>query len=152
VGRSGTVTVLFSDVVGSTELLARLGERGWDGVRRQHFAVLRDALSEHRGTEVKNTGDGLMAVFSSAVDAVECAVAMQQQAMQVVAGGTPVGIRIGIAVGEATEDHRDWFGTPVVEAARLCSLAGPNETWVTGWCARSRAHRLPDSSGWDRSR
>jgi class 3 adenylate cyclase/ubiquinone/menaquinone biosynthesis C-methylase UbiE len=126
------MTVLFSDVVGSTELLARLGERGWDEVRRKHFSVLREALAEHEGVEVKNTGDGLMAVFGSAVNAVDCAVAMQQQALQVVVGGTPVGVRIGIATGEATQDRGDWFGTPVVEAARLCALAETNESWATG--------------------
>ena len=126
------MTVLFSDVVGSTHLLARLGEREWDAVRRQHFSVLREALAEHEGTEVKNTGDGLMAVFGSAINAVDCAVAMQEQALQVVVGGTPVGLRIGIAVGEATQDQGDWFGTPVVEAARLCALAGTHESWATG--------------------
>jgi class 3 adenylate cyclase/ubiquinone/menaquinone biosynthesis C-methylase UbiE len=130
--RTRTKTLLFSDIVGSTELLTRLGGHDWDDVRRQHFSVLRDALAEHQGLEVKNTGDGLMAVFESAVNAVDCAVAMQQQARKVVVGGTPVGIRIGVATGEATEDQGDWFGTPVVEAARLCALAGPNESWATG--------------------
>jgi len=131
-GRSGTITVLFSDVVGSTDLLRRLGERGWDHVRRQYFSVLREAPTEHEGAEVKNTGDGLMAVFGSAVNAVDCAIRMQQEARQVVVAGTPVGLRIGIAMGEATRDQGDWFGTPVVEAARLCSLAGTNESWATG--------------------
>jgi ubiquinone/menaquinone biosynthesis C-methylase UbiE len=125
------MTVLFSDVVGSTDHLARLGEREWDAVRRKHFSVLREALEEHEGTEVKNTGDGLMAVFGSAINAVDCAIAMQQQALQVVVGGTPVGLRIGMAVGEATKDQGDWFGTPVVQAARLCALAGTNESWAT---------------------
>ena len=125
------MTVLFSDIVGSTELLTRLGERAWDDVRRQHFSVLRSALAEHDGTEVKNTGDGIMAVFGSVVDGVNCAVAMQQHAASVEAAGRPVGIRIGVSTGEALHDHGDWFGTPVVEAARLCALAGPNESWTT---------------------
>lgn len=132
VGQTGTMTLLFSDIVGSTSLLMRLGERQWDEVRQRHFAVLRDALAAHAGAEVKNTGDGLMAVFTSAIAAVDCAVAMQQQARQVVVGGTPVGLRIGLATGEAIQDHGDWFGAPVVEAARLCALAGTNESWATG--------------------
>ena len=131
-GRTGTVTVLFSDIVGSTEGLTRLGERDWDDVRRQHFSVLREALAEHDGVEVKNTGDGLMAVFGSVINAVNCAIAMQQQARQVVVGGSPVGVRIGLSIGEATQDQGDWFGTPVVEAARVCALAGTNESWATG--------------------
>lgn len=126
------MTLLFSDIVGSTDLLSRLGERGWDDVRRHHFSVLREALAEHGGAEVKNIGDGLMAVFGSAINAVDCALAMQQRALQVVVGGSPVGLRIGIATGEATHDHGDWFGTPVVEAARLCALAGTNESWAIG--------------------
>ena len=129
--RTGTVTVLFSDMVGSTEGLTRLGERAWDDVRRQHFSVLREALAEHEGVEVKNTGDGLMAVFGSVINAVDCAIAMQLQARQVVVGGSPVGVRIGISAGEGTRDQGDWFGTPVVEAARLCALAGTNESWAT---------------------
>ena len=130
-GRTGTVSVLFTDIVGSTELLGRLGERDYDEVRRNHFTALRQALTEHHGTEVKNTGDGLMAVFTSAVDAVECAVTMQGVARQVEAEGRPVSMRIGLAAGEAREETGDWFGTPVVEAARLCALAGPDEAWAT---------------------
>ena len=75
------MTFLFSDIVGSTDLLTRLGDREWDEVRRKHFSVLREALAGHEGAEVKNTGDGLMAVFGSAISAVDCALAMQQQAL-----------------------------------------------------------------------
>lgn len=130
-GRTGTVSIVFTDIVGSTELLARLGDREYDEVRRRHFAALRSALAEHDGTEVKNTGDGLMAVFRSAVDAVEGALALQRAASGIEAGGRSVPIRIGVAAGEATEEHGDWFGTPVVEAARLCAAAGTNEAWAT---------------------
>lgn len=125
------VSVLFTDIVGSTELLGRLGERDYDDIRRRHFTALRRALAEHDGTEVKNTGDGLMAVFTSAVDAVECAVAMQGVARQIEAQGRLVSVRIGVAAGEAREEAGDWFGTPVVEAARLCALAGTDEAWAT---------------------
>jgi len=125
------MTFLFTDIVGSTDLLTRLGEREWDDVRRKHFSVLREALAEHQGTEVKNTGDGLMAVFGSVINAIDSAVAMRQNALQVMVGGTPLGFRIGIATGEATHDQGDWFGTPVVAAARLCALAGPNESYTT---------------------
>src|SRR6266508_3559168 len=72
------VTLLFTDLVGSSELLDRLGEEAADELRRAHFALLRDAVGSHGGSEVKNLGDGLMAVFGSAVDAVACAVAIQR--------------------------------------------------------------------------
>jgi class 3 adenylate cyclase/2-polyprenyl-3-methyl-5-hydroxy-6-metoxy-1,4-benzoquinol methylase len=130
-GRTGTVSVLFTDIVGSTELLGRLGERDYDDVRRRHFTALRKALADHDGTEVKNTGDGLMAVFRSAVDAVDCAVAMQREALNVMSEGRPVAMRVGLSAGEATEEQGDWFGAPVVEAARLCAAAGTDEAWAS---------------------
>jgi class 3 adenylate cyclase/ubiquinone/menaquinone biosynthesis C-methylase UbiE len=130
-GRSTTTTVLFSDIVGSTDLLSRLGERAWDDVRREHFTVLRTCLADHDGSEVKNTGDGIMAVFDSVVDGVNCAVAMQRRSLLVQADGQSVAIRIGLAMGEALLDQGDWFGAPVVEAARLCSVAGAGGSWTT---------------------
>ena len=86
-GRSATTTVLFSDIVGSTAFLSRLGEQAWDDVRREHFAVLRSSLADHDGSEVKNTGDGIMAVFDSVVDGANSAVAMQQRSLLVQVGG-----------------------------------------------------------------
>ena len=130
-GRSATTTVLFTDIVGSTGFLTVLGEQGWDDARREHFSVLRSSLADHDGSEVKNTGDGTMAVFDSVVDGVNCAVAMQQRSLLVQAGGRPIAIRIGLSLGEALSDRGDWFGTPVVEAARLCAVAGAGESWTT---------------------
>src|SRR4249920_2265265 len=72
------VAILFTDVVGSTELSQRLSADAADDVRRGHFAILRQAVAEAGGTEVKNLGDGLMVVVGSASAAMSCAVAMQQ--------------------------------------------------------------------------
>ena len=72
------VAILFTDIVGSTELSQRLSAEAADEVRRGHFSILRQAIAESGGTEVKNLGDGLMVVFSSASAALGCAVAMQQ--------------------------------------------------------------------------
>jgi len=130
-GRSATTTVLFSDIVGSTEHLSRVGEQVWDDVRREHFTILRTSLADHGGTEVKNTGDGMMAVFDSVIDGVNCAVAMQQRSELLRAEGRPVTIRVGLAMGEALVDQGDWFGTPVVEAARLCAAAPAGGSWTT---------------------
>ncbi len=127
----GTISILFTDIVGSTDLLSRLGDPEWDTVRRAHFTALRDVLAEHAGTEVKNTGDGVMAAFESVVDAIDCSIAMQQRVRREAIGGSPVAIRIGISTGEATSEGGDWFGSPVVEAARLCALAEPGATWAT---------------------
>ena len=71
------VTVLFTDLV-HPDALSRLGEGQAEALRQTHFALLREAIRQSQGTEVKNLGDGLMVVFNSASDSVTCAVAMQQ--------------------------------------------------------------------------
>ena len=75
---SDVLTVLFTDMVGSTALLSTLGDDAADELRREHFSVLRSAITAHQGREVKNVGDGLMVAFPSAREAVACAAAMQQ--------------------------------------------------------------------------
>jgi class 3 adenylate cyclase len=122
---SGTVTVLFTDLVGSTDLLSRVGETAFDEVRRAHFSTLREALHRHGGDEIKTLGDGILAVFGSAADAVNCGVAMQQAvARRNPPARTPVAIRVGLALGDVTFEEDDVFGTPVVEAARLVGAHG----------------------------
>jgi len=116
--------VLFTDLVGSTELLSRLGEAAFDGLRRAHFAALREAIGRSGGAEVKTTGDGLLATFSSAADAVVCAVAMQQAVdVHRRTAGIPLDVRVGVSVGDVVFEEGDVFGTPVVEAARLVAIA-----------------------------
>ena len=122
--RTENLTILFSDVVGSTRLSHLQSPDDADELRRQHFALLRKAVTEAGGTEVKNLGDGVMVIFSSASSALGCAVAMQQ----VVEYDNrdlrhpPVGLRIGLSGGEVIPEDDDYWGDPVVEAARLCAL------------------------------
>jgi class 3 adenylate cyclase/tetratricopeptide (TPR) repeat protein len=116
------LTVLFTDVVGSTELSQRLSVELADEVRRRHVAVLRQAAVETGGAEVKNTGDGLMVVFATASAALDCAVAMQQGVERDNRGQAfDVGLRVGLSGGEVVGEDGDYFGDPVVEAARLCA-------------------------------
>jgi class 3 adenylate cyclase len=77
-GTTKTVTVMFTDLVGSTELAERVGPAAATRLRELHFASLRDSMSVHRGSEVKSMGDGIMAVFESVIDGVDCAVTMQR--------------------------------------------------------------------------
>jgi predicted ATPase/class 3 adenylate cyclase len=130
--RSATAIVLFTDVVGSTELRSRLGDDAADEVRRVHDQLLREAVSARGGVVVKGTGDGLMAVFDAATEAVAAGVAMQQAtrryAMQ---RGLDVEIRIGISAGDVSWEGNDCFGTPVVEAARLCDAAGSSTVLIS---------------------
>ena len=77
-GASSLRTVLFTDLVGHTEMMSRLGDEGGRAVLREHERITRDVLKEHGGTEVKTMGDGFMASFSSVTKAVECAIALQR--------------------------------------------------------------------------
>src|SRR5579864_1298566 len=95
------IAVVFTDLVGSTELMSRLGEAAADEVRREHFALLRAAVAEHGGREVKNLGDGLMLVFDGVTGALACAVATQQAIAGRSSDREPLAIRVGVAVGEA---------------------------------------------------
>src|SRR5581483_12403504 len=74
----GVVAILFTDLVGSTELLDRLGDDAAEQLRRTHFSLLRQAAAETDGAEVKSLGDGLMLTFASPVQAVACAIGMQR--------------------------------------------------------------------------
>ena len=130
---AGTVVICFTDIVGSTELLTRLGDDAFDDLRRRHFDALERQVDEHGGKVVKRLGDGLMLSFASASDAVAAGVAMQQAAASLSApsDGTP-GLRVGISAGDATqEDDGDWYGTPVVEGARLCDASGAGRILVS---------------------
>src|SRR5581483_3952592 len=116
---------LFCDLVESTALHSQLGDDAADPVRRAVFAALRDAVDLHGGDEVKSLGDGIMASFGSAVDAVSSAVVMQQNFGRLRQENPDVDLRlrVGVSAGEATPEDGDWFGTAVIEASRLCGYA-----------------------------
>jgi tetratricopeptide (TPR) repeat protein len=112
--------------------MTRLGQSTFDDVRRAHFALLRKAIQRTGGEEVKTLGDGVLAIFGSAADAAECAVAMQQAVQrQSVVAQAPLAIRVGIALGDVRFEESDVFGTPVVEAARLVDAARPGQILAT---------------------
>jgi class 3 adenylate cyclase/tetratricopeptide (TPR) repeat protein len=124
VAQAITVSVLFTDLVGSTRLAERLGLDAADALRRDHFAALRDAISAHGGTEVKTLGDGLMVVFPSVRAALDGAVAVQQRIERHNRGRDQrLEVRVGLSTGDTTMDEGDYFGPTVVEAARLCAAA-----------------------------
>ena len=122
---AAVVTLLFTDLVGSTELLGELGDDEAERLRRVHFGLLRDVAVAHGGQEVKNLGDGLMVAFPSAVNAVSCAIGIQQAVHRHNArqGDERLQVRVGLNVGEPIRDEDDYFGTPVVVAKRLCDKA-----------------------------
>ena len=126
------VAILFTDVVGSTELSQRLSPEAAEEVRRGHFSILRQAIAEVGGDEVKNLGDGLMVAFTSPSVALACGVAMQQGVDLDNRGREhTVGLRVGLSMGEVTVEDDDYFGDPVVEAARLCATCQSGQILAT---------------------
>lgn len=116
-----TVTILITDLVGSTQLESRVGPIVAEELRDEHFGLLREAVSEAGGREVKNTGDGLMVAFDSAAAAVSCAVSIQQRfERRNRSAAEPLAIKAGLSAGDASTAEGDVFGMPVIEAARLC--------------------------------
>lgn len=129
---TGTRSVLFSDIVGSTEMRARLGEEAADRLRRWHDQVLRETIKAERGVVIKGLGDGVMAAFSSSASAISCAVSLNQQ-FQRHARDTPqesISLRIGVSSGDVSLENGDCFGMPVVEASRLCAAANAGQILV----------------------
>lgn len=129
---SGLITILFTDLVGSTAIAQELGDNAADELRRTHFEQLRQAVASSGGTEVKTIGDAMMVSYTSAADAIAGAVAMQQLVdAHNTASGERIAMRIGVSAGDAAYEDDDWFGTPVVEAARLCSAADGGQILVS---------------------
>jgi class 3 adenylate cyclase len=130
---SGIRTVLFTDIVDSTSLMERLGDEACIGLFDVHDAVVREALAATNGREIKNTGDGIMAVFASAAGAVRCAIRIQKALAEHSSrqSACPVLVRIGAAAGEPVEANHDLFGSTVNLAARLCAQAEPEQTLVS---------------------
>ncbi len=126
-----TATILVTDLVGSTALRADLGEDRAEAVRRDHDRSLVDAAQANGGTVVKGLGDGVLVMFAGAAEAVASAVAMQR-AVDLQARNERLGlaIRVGISAGDVTLEDGDCFGTPVVEASRLCAAAEGGHIFV----------------------
>jgi class 3 adenylate cyclase len=122
-------TVLFTDLVGHTEMMSRLGdERGRD-VLREHERITRETLKANGGTEVKTMGDGFMASFGSVTRAVECAIALQRAFAE--REGEPLSVRVGLNAGEPIEEEGDLFGATVILASRIAAKAGAGEVLVS---------------------
>jgi len=130
--RAGTVTVVFTDLVASTSLRQELGDDRADDIRREHDQIIRRATAEHGGTEVKALGDGFMLSFHAAAEAVAAAIAVQQGVEQFARrSAVPVAVRIGASAGDVVWEGADCFGTPVVEASRLCDFAAAKQIVVS---------------------
>ncbi|HEY2345064.1 MAG TPA: nickel-binding protein [Xanthomonadaceae bacterium] len=130
---TGIRSVMFTDIVGSTELTQSMGDEAAMEMLRVHDTVVRNALAAVGGREVKHTGDGIMACFFSAVAAIQCATRIQQELADRRSRNEthPITVRIGAAAGEPVEQGQDLFGSTVQLAARLCARAEPGQTLVS---------------------
>jgi class 3 adenylate cyclase/pimeloyl-ACP methyl ester carboxylesterase len=125
----GLVTILFTDMESSTALSQRLGDAKTQDVRRVHNTVVRAALGDHGGIEIKHTGDGIMASFATASSALNCAAAIQRGVAAHIDAHpeSPLGVYIGLNAGEPIAEERDLFGTSVDLARRICDYAEPGQ-------------------------
>jgi predicted ATPase/class 3 adenylate cyclase len=144
VSADATRTYLFSDVEGSTRLWERHPEAMQDALAR-HDAILRAAVEGFGGTVVKTTGDGLMAVFGSARDAIAASLAAQEGLRDEPWGVTgPLRVRMGTHVGEAQTRGGDYYGTAVNRAARVMAAAHGGQVLLSAPIAQLVAGSLPD--------
>jgi class 3 adenylate cyclase len=138
-GPDGTVTLMFSDIEGSTALNERLGDEAWLDLLKKHDAIVRREVRAHRGEVVKTQGDSFMVAFRAAPVAVSCAIGIQRAlARGVLASDPPVRVRIGLHAGEVTKQGRDLFGLNVAIAARVADEATGGEILVSS-AVRNRA-------------
>jgi class 3 adenylate cyclase len=121
-----TMTVLFTDIVASTEHQTRVGPREWSRLTDRHDAMVRNALTRHRGSEVKTTGDGFLATFDATGRALRCAA-------DVLAAARDIGLdlRAGVHTGEVEVRGDDVAGLAVTIAKRVCDLARPGQLLVS---------------------
>ena len=115
-------TVLFTDIVGSTERAAALGDRAWAELIERHHALVRRELARHRGTEVDTAGDGFFATFDGPARAIHCAEAVLEGAREL-----GLELRAGVHTGECELAAGKVAGIAVVIGARISALAGPGE-------------------------
>jgi len=129
----GIRTILFTDIVESTSLTQKIGDEAAMEIVELHDSIVRDALKDLGGREVKHLGDGIMASFVSAAAAVKCAARVQTEIAKRGRENAdrPIQIRVGIAAGEPVERHNDLFGVTVQLASRLCAHAAAEQIVVS---------------------
>jgi adenylate cyclase len=130
---SDTHVVLFTDIEGSSALASRYGDDHAHEVRRAHDRIVREALNQFRGREVKHTGDGIMAAFGMASSGIDCAVNIQRAiaAYNHEHEKYPLSVYIGLNAGEPIAENEDLFGTSVDLAARICDYANAGQILIS---------------------
>lgn len=126
-GERVLATILFSDIVASTPLVERVGDRAWTNLLREHNVRIRAAIDRYRGREFGSAGDGFLALFDGAARAVHAAALMDPSMAEL-----GIRVRVGLHTGEVELVGGQARGVAVHAAARVASLAGPGEVLVSG--------------------
>jgi class 3 adenylate cyclase len=130
-----SMTVLFTDLKGSTELYERIGDLRAYGLVREHFGLLRDIIAERGGSMVKTIGDAVMASFAESTPALEAATAMTREVRRLGRDGTQLQLKVGVHTGPCIavelNERLDYFGQTVNVAARVQGVAGADEIAIT---------------------
>lgn len=121
-----TTSILFTDIVSSTEQSARMGHRKWTTLTDSHNAMVRATLVRHRGLEIKTLGDGFLATFDATTRAVRAALEIVAAAKNM-----DLEVRAGVHIGEVEVRPDDVVGLAVSIAKRVCDLAGPGQVFVS---------------------
>jgi class 3 adenylate cyclase/alpha-beta hydrolase superfamily lysophospholipase len=130
-GQETVRTILFTDLVGHTDMMMSLGDEKGREVLREHERITREVLKAHSGTEIKTMGDGFMASFGSVTKAVECAVALQRENGKWLMENGGLAVRCGLNAGEPIEEEGDLFGATVIMASRIAAKAEGGEILVS---------------------
>jgi class 3 adenylate cyclase len=140
----GTVTIMFTDLVDSTAITTAIGDARAQEYLRRHNSLLREEFATYSGLEVKGQGDGFMVVFTSARQALRCAIAIQRKLARYNADQPehPIVVRMGLNLGEVISEGADFFGTAVILAARISARAQGEEIYVS-----ALLRRVLESSG-----
>src|SRR5438874_4789924 len=143
---SGMVTLLFTDIEGSTRLLLQLGDR-YAGVLEAHRRLLREAFEQYAGREVDTQGDAFFVVFEHAADAVAAAAQAQRALVSYPWPATgELRVRMGLHTGEPTPAGGGYVGLDVHRAARLCAAGHGGQVLVSQTTRAMVEHELPDGS------
>ena len=128
-----TATIMFTDMVESTAMMERLGDRLGRHVMSRHDQIMRRQAAEHHGVEVKSTGDGFMLTFPSVRRGLLCAIAMQEALVKSNKehSESPILVRIGLSVGEPIRDDEDLFGMSVIIASRIATMANSGQVLIS---------------------
>lgn len=129
---TGLRMIMFTDIEGSTDVSVEFGDRIAVDLVNRHDEVVREALNNFEGREIKHTGDGILASFVSVTKALDATIAIQQACSAEQHEGPNLAVKIGLSAGEPVSENKDLYGAAVNLAARICAVAQGAQTLVAG--------------------